>query len=47
MNIAGLEKLKYSRAEEPCPLFLQPHHRRRRKRSSDDEIDHHDDIEGK
>ena len=47
MDLDGLDKLKESRVEEPCPFFLQPHHRRRRrKRSSNDEMEHHDDHEG-
>ena len=49
LDMAGLEKLKDSRPEEPCPFFIQPHaRRRRRKRSSEGqaEMDHHDEGHG-
>ena len=48
MDLDGLEKLKDSRPEEPCPIFTQADHRsRRRKRSSNDEMNNQDEIEGK
>ena len=42
LDMVGLEKLKDSRPEEPCPFFIQPHHRRRKRSSQDDEKDHHE-----
>ena len=48
MDLDGLEKLKDSRPEEPCPIFTQAdHRRRRRKRSSNNEMNNQDEIEGK
>ena len=49
LDMAGLQRLKDSRPEEPCPFFIQPHaRRRRRKRATEDhaEMDHHDEGHG-
>ena len=48
LDMAGLERLKDSKPEEPCPMFIKPHHRRRRKRATEGqaEMDHHDEGHG-